>query len=67
MTTTEARPTESQTTDEDMLRVAIGGGGGGGGGRGERTEGELGREMVRGDSVESSRSDRSFTEESETK
>ena len=53
VTTTEAMPTQSVPTDTSVPR----------GGEGAKVE----RELSRGESVESLRSDRSFTEESETK
>ena len=53
-TTTEAMPTQSVPTEGDVSR----------GGEGAR---ESGRDLSRAESVDSSRSDRSFTEESETK
>ena len=54
VTTTEAMPTQSVPTEGDVSR----------GGEGAR---ESGRDLSRAESVDSSRSDRSFTEESETK
>ena len=53
VTTTEAMPTQSVPTETGVPR----------GGEGAKVE----RELSRGESVESFRSDRSFTEESETK
>lgn len=53
VTTTEAMPTQSVPTETSFPR----------GGEGAKVE----RELSRGESVESLRSDRSFTEESETK
>ena len=53
--TTEAMPTRSVPTEGNLSR----------GGEGAKVEEP--RELLRGESVESLRSDRSFTEESETK
>lgn len=63
VTSTEAAPTRSVPTEGGMSRGEEGATERGG----EGAKGEVRREFSRGESVESGRSERSFTEESETK
>lgn len=63
VTSTEAAPTQSVPTEGGVSR----GGEGAVERGGEGAKVEVRRELSRGESVESVRSDRSFTEESETK
>lgn len=63
VTSTEGAPTQSVPTEGGMSRGEEGAVERGG----EGAKGELRRELSRAESVESGRSERSFTEESETK